>query len=411
MNAIQQAVPGTWPHLTALDAPHTPAARPSGAPLRRRLLRLLAALAAGLILQASPAAHSQGAGVTADTNLIGRSAGVTGSLFARVKPVTEALTAYFAQVNDAGGINGRRLKFINLDDGSDPKRTAENVKKLVDEDKVLALIGIPGSPQTQAAVTVASAAGVPLIGSTSGADSLRKHNRFVFHLKGSYADEFAKMAEHMKTIGLLRVAIVYSSEAASHEAMLLARAELERVGIKPLGEIMFKTGEAKAAAEQLRKLNAQAVVLPAFPVPGAEFYKEMVKSPAWPQVFAWSIIIPETVYKEVGPQVHGLVVAQTVPSPNDRSTGLAREYQDFIKKANLPDGGYTGLEGYVYARVLVEGIKRAGKTLTRDTLITALEGMRGYDLGGDIVNFAPNDHVGRRFVDLVMVGKDGRFLK
>ena len=379
--------------------------------LRARLPALLAACAALLALYASPAAHAQGAGVTSDTILIGRSAGVTGSLATRVKPVTEALTAYFAQVNDAGGINGRRLKFINLDDGSDPKRTAENVKKLVDEEKVLALTSIPGSPQTQAAVTVASAAGVPLIGSTSGADSLRKHNRFVFHLKGSYADEFAKMAEHMKTIGLLRVAIVYSGEPASHEAMLLARAELERVGIKPVGEIMFKNGEAKGAAEQLRKLNAQAVVLPAFPLPGAEFYKELVKTPSWPQVFAWSIIVPETVYKEVGTQVYGLVVAQTVPSPNDRSTGLSREYQDFIKKNKLPDGGYTGLEGYVYARVLVEAIRRAGKTLTRETLITALEGMRSHDLGGDIVHFSSTDHVGRRFVDLVMVGKDGKFLK
>ena len=379
--------------------------------LRARLPALLAACAAVLALHAGPAAHAQGAGVTSDTILIGRSAGVTGSLATRVKPVTEALTAYFAQVNDAGGINGRRLKFINLDDGSDPKRTAENVKKLVDEEKVLALTSIPGSPQTQAAVTVASAAGVPLIGSTSGADSLRKHNRFVFHLKGSYADEFAKMAEHMKTIGLLRVAIVYSGEPASHEAMLLARAELERVGIKPVGEIMFKNGEAKGAAEQLRKLNAQAVVLPAFPLPGAEFYKELVKTPSWPQVFAWSIIVPETVYKEVGTQVYGLVVAQTVPSPNDRSTGLSREYQEFIKKNKLPDGGYTGLEGYVYARVLVEAIRRAGKTLTRETLITALEGMRSHDLGGDIVHFSSTDHVGRRFVDLVMVGKDGKFLK
>jgi ABC-type branched-subunit amino acid transport system substrate-binding protein len=411
MKAQQPTFPATGPHQPARAAHSAPAARPRGGRVRHRLLGFMAAIAAAMALQAGTPAHAQGAGVTADTILIGRSAGVTGSLFARVKPVTEALTAYFAQVNDAGGINGRRLKFINLDDGSDPKRTAENVKKLVDEDKVLVLTSIPGSPQTQAAVTVASAAGVPLIGSTSGADSLRKHNRFVFHLKGSYADEFAKMAEHMKTIGLLRVAIVYSSEPASYEAALLARAELERVGIKPVGEIMFKNGEAKGAAEQLRKLNAQAVVLPAFPVPGAEFYKEMVKSPTWPQVFAWSIIIPETVYKEVGPQVYGLVVAQTVPSPNDRSTGLSREYQEFIKKNKLPDGGYTGLEGYVYARVLVEAIRRTGKTLTRETLITTLENMRGYDLGGDTVTFSPTDHVGRRFVDLVMVGKDGKFLK
>lgn len=351
-------------------------------------------------------------GVTADTILIGRSAGITGSLSVRAKPVTEALTAYFEQINAAGGIHGRKIKFINVDDGSDPKRTVENVRKLAHEDKVLSLIAIPGTPQMQAALPVATDARVPIVGTGAGADSLRKPNPVLFHLKASYGQEYDKMAEHLKTIGLLRVAIVNSDDPAGRENRDLARAALQRLGIKPLGEIGFVQGSgAPAAVEQLSKLDAQAVILCAIPIPGTEFYKEYVKRPVRPQVFAWDVLVPEALYKEVGEKIYGLVVAQVVPSPADRSVALSREYQALIKNTGLPDGGYTGLEGYVYGRVMVEALKRAGKGVTREKLIATLESMNGFDLGGDMVNFSPADHVGRRFVELTMVGKNGKFIK
>jgi len=120
--------------------------------------------------------------------------------------------------------------------------------------------------------------------------------------------------------------------------------------------------------------------------------------------------VVEGIYKEVGEKAYGLVVAQIVPSPADRSFGVVRDYQDLLKKNGLSDGGYSGMEGYISARVLVEALKRAGKEPTRDKLIATLEGMHDFDLGGEVVNFGP-DHVGRRFVELTIVGKDGRFLR
>ena len=358
----------------------------------------------------APAALAQ-EGITKDTILIGRSAGMTGTIAARMKPATEAITAYFDQVNAAGGVNGRQLKMINLDDGNDAKRAAENARKLVMEDKVFTLFSQSGTPQTQAVVPLLEELQVPLIGTTSGANSLRKPNKYLFHAKASYGQETAKMAEHIKTTGLTRVAIVYSDEGAGREGNQLATDALDKVGLKPVASIGFKPGEGKKAVDMLAKADAQAVILTSLAGPGAEFFREFIKLPNRPQVFTWSIMVVEQIYKDVGDKIYGLVVSQIAPSPADRSFGVVRDYQELLKKAKLEDGGYSGLEAYIAARILVEGLKRTGKAPTRAGLIATLEGMKGYDLGGDIVNFTADDHVGRRFVELTIVGRDGRFLR
>jgi len=366
------------------------------------------AVAACLAL-VSPWAHAE-EGITKDSILIGRSAGMTGAIATRMKPATEAITAYFDAVNAAGGVGGRQLKLINLDDGNDPKRSVENVRKLVTQDKVFTLFSASGTPQTQAVVPLLAEYQVPLIGSTSGANSLRKPNKYFFHAKASYGDEIAKMAEHMKTTGITRVVVIYSDDGAGREGNELALAGLEKRGLKALASVAFKPGEAKAAADKLAKTDAQAVILTSLAAPGAEFFKEFVKLPNRPQIFTWSIMVVEQIYKEVGEKAYGLVVSQIVPSPADRSVGVVRDYQDLLKKAKLEDGGYSGLEAYVGARILVEGLKRSGKTPTRASLISALESMHDYDLGNDMVDFGP-DHVGRRFVELTIVGRNGRFMR
>ena len=361
-----------------------------------------------LMAQLQPASAEDG--ITKDTILIGRSAGMTGTIAARMKPATEAMTAYFDSVNAAGGINGRRIKLLNVDDGNDPKRAAENTRKLISEDKVFIMFSPSGTPATQAVLPVATALQVPLVASTAGADSLRKPNKYFFHLKGSYGDEFAKMAEHMKTTGVSRVVVMYSDDGAGQEGRQLAEAALQKHDIKPLAAIGFKPGQVKAALDQMVKADPQAIILPSVAGPGVEFYKEFVKLPNRPQVFTWSIMVVEGIYKEVGEKAYGLVVAQIVPSPADRTIGVVRDYQELLKKSGLSDGGYSGVEGYISARVLVEALKRVGKDPTRDKLIATLEGMHDFDLGGDLVNFGP-DHVGRRQVELTIVGRDGRFLR
>lgn len=369
-------------------------------------------LAAVLIAAGGPLAAVAQGGVGADTILIGRSAGLSGALASRSKPATEAMEAYFASVNAAGGVNGRRLKLMTLDDANDVQRAAENTRKLVDDEKVFVMFSNTGTPQTQASVKVLAERRVPLIGTSSGADSVQVHNPLVFHYKASYGRELARIATHLKTIGMQRVAIVYSPDPSGNEGRALAEAALKAEGLTPVAVASTKPEDTARFKAGFAANPPQAIVLTALAAPGAAFFREFVQLPSRPQVFTWSIAGVEAIHKEVGEKIRGLVVSQIVPSPQSQASRIAVEYRQLMEAAKLPNGGYPGIEGYVAARILVEGLKRAGRDLTRDRLVEALRSIRGFDLGsGDIVTFGPSDHVGRSFVELTMVGADGKFVR
>lgn len=367
-------------------------------------------LALLLALFVSVAARAEN-GVTNDTILIGRSAGMTGGLAARMKPATEAIEAYFAAVNAAGGVNGRKLKLVNLDDGNDPKRAAENTRKLVDEEKVFVMFGNSGTAQTAAALPVLSERRVPLIGTTSGADSMQAYDPLVFHYKASYGREIGKMAEYMKSVGITKVAIVYSPDSTGLEGKQLGEAALKKQGIAPQSIVAIKPEEIGPFLESVTKSPPQAILLTALAAPGAGFFKELAQLPERPVVFSWSVAGVEAIRQVVGEKVRGLVVSQVFPSPQSQSSRLSLEYQRLMAQAKLPNGGYPGIEGYISARLLVEGLKRSGRDLTRERLVATLRSMHDVDLGDDFVSFGPNDHVGRDFVELTIVGADGKFLR
>lgn len=372
-------------------------------------MKLISFFTLALMVLLAPQAHAE-QGVTPNSIVIGRSAGMTGPIASRMKPATEAMDAYFDHINRKGGVYGRKIKFINLDDGNEPKRAAENARKLVEDADVFALFMTSGTPQTLAVMPTVLEREIPLIGTSSGADSLRAPNKYLFHLKASYGDEFFKVARHMKTIGVTRVGIVYSDDPSGKEGFQLAQNALQQHGITPLAVASLKGDNSRAVVDQIMKAGPQAIILPALAAPAATFYKEFAKVPNRPQVFAWSIVSVENIYKEVGADIFGLIVAQVFPSPVNSTMGMVREYAAIMKAANLPEGGYPGLEGYLSARILVEGLVRAGKEPTRSKLLTGLQTMKQFDIGGDFVTF--NDrNVGRNFVELTLVGRDGRFLR
>ena len=367
---------------------------------------LAAALAAAAVV------HAQTPGVTDNTIVIGRSAGITGSLAERMKPATQAIEAYFGAVNAAGGIHGRKLRLINVDDGNDPVRAAENTRRLVDEEHVFVMFANSGTPQTVAAMKVLGERGVPLVGTTSGADSVQAFNPLLFHYKASYGQELKRIAEHLQTINITRVALVYSPDPTGEEGRTLALAALKAVGIQPLAVSSTKPEDAAKLTAGFATASPQAVVLTALAGPGAAFYKQLVQIIAPPQVFTWSVAGVEAIHKLVGERIRGLVVSQVFPSPQSQVSRIAVEYRALMQAAGLPNGGYPGMEGYVSARILVEGLKRAGRDLTRERLADGLRSLRGFDLGsGDLVTFGPGDHVGRSFVELTMVDANGRFVR
>jgi branched-chain amino acid transport system substrate-binding protein len=261
-------------------------------------------------------------------------------------------------------------------------------------------------------VKVLQERGVPLIGTTSGADSVQAHHPLVFHYKASYGQELARIATHLQTIGITRAALVYSPDPTGLEGKALAEAALKAQGITLVGVSSTKPEDAAKLMTGFATAPPQALVLVALAGPGAAFYKQLVRLPVLPQVFTWSIAGVEAIHKEVGERIRGLVVTQVFPSPQSQVSRLATEYRQLMEAHMLANGGYPGMEGYVSARILVEGLRRAGRELTRERLAEALRSLRGFDLGsGDLVTFGVNDHVGRSFVELTMVGANGKFVR
>ena len=371
-------------------------------------MRPLFAACLAIWLALPAAVHGQ---VGPDTVSIGRSAGMTGALAARMKPATEAMETYFASVNAAGGVNGRKIRLITLDDGNDAKRAADNTRKLIDEDKVFVMFANSGTAQTMAALPVITERKVPLIGTTSGAESVQQFNPLVFHYKASYGRELARIAEHLKTIGIQRVAVVHSPDPTGNEGRALAVAALQSQGITPLLVASTRPDALDPLFAGFASNPPQAIVLTALAAPGAAFFKELLKLPVRPLVLTWSVAGVEAIHKEVGEQIRGLIVSQTFPWPYGTRVKLAADYAKLMESAKLPNGGYPGIEGYIAARILVEGLQRAGRELTREKLVAALQSMRDVDLGGDFVSFDAKDHVGRKLVELTFVDAGGRFVR
>jgi len=370
-----------------------------------------ARLLCATVLLAASSAHAQD-GVTSTTVTIGQSAGLTGNLAERVKPAVAAANLYFEEVNRKGGINGRRIRLLSIDDGGDVARSVENTKRLIETEGVFALLLQTGAGPAAASMPVAIGSRVPFIAPLTGTTSLRAANRYVFHVKASFADEWQQIVAHMKGLNLSNVAIVYFDNDAGREGLKLAQESLAKIDLKPSLVVGFggKAGTLKEAVDKLVQANPNAIMLASVQQPAGEFVSAMAATGKRPFIYTSSISIGEAIYKAAGDKAHGVIISQTVPYPNDISLALVREYQDLIKRAGVPSGGYPAIEGLISAKVLVEGLRRAGPKLTRESFIDALEGIKNFDVGGYVVKFSPADHVGSRYVDLTMVARGGRFI-
>lgn len=379
-------------------------------PAIRRTVRLLLSLAFTAMVVVPAGAE---VGVTSTSILIGQSAGLTGNLAERVKPAVAAANMYFDEVNRRGGVNGRKIKFLSIDDKSEVANSVENTKQLIEKEGVFALLLQTGAGPAAASMPIAVQNHVPFIAPLTGTTALRGPNRYVFHVKASFADEWQQIVDHMKGLNIANIAIVYFDNDAGREGLKLAQESLAKVGLKPsvLAGFGGKAGPLKDAVEKVASADPGAIMLASVQQPAAEFLNAFFATGKRPFVYTNSISIGEAIYKVAGDKAHGVIISQTVPYPNDFSLPLIREYQELAKRTNTPTGGYPAIEGFISAKVLVEGLKRAGPNLTRESFIDALEGIKLLDLGGYVMKFSPTDHVGTRVVDLTMVARGGRFVR
>lgn len=353
-----------------------------------------------------PAVHAQ-----SDKIILGQSAPFTGPAAQLGIQYNAGAQLYFSQVNASGGISGRTIELHHLDDGYEPERCAENTRKLIEQD-VLALFAYVGTPTSLAALPLALKAKVPFIAPFTGAMGLRNplHPQ-VFHVRASYNDETALIVKQLNHVGLKKVAVLYQNDAYGKAGLDGVNAALAKLDSKPvaIASVERNTVDVAAAVATLNAAMPDAVVQISAYKTCAAYIRAARKAGYGGQFFNVSFVGTKALSDELGKDAAGVVVSQVVPSPFVQNNQLVRDYTEAVlKSGGTVQANYSSLEGYLAARVMVEGLRRSGAKGSREGLIAGLESLGSQSFGGFNVSFTKTDHVASSFVELSMLTGDGR---
>jgi ABC-type branched-subunit amino acid transport system substrate-binding protein len=365
--------------------------------------KTLAVAALSLAAYALPLASAAEEGVTPAEIVIGMANALTGPAAGLGTHLKAGSEAYIGKVNAAGGVHGRRIRLVALDDGYEPARAAAATQKLIEQEKVFALFNYVGTPTSAAAVPIASKSGVPYLFPFTGAEFLRNPvNKWVFNVRASYFDETEAMVERLtRDLGIKKIALFIQDDAFGEAGKAGVNRALHKRDMKVAAEARFKrnTIEVDEGLKALKAAAPEAVVIVGPYKPVAEIVKRAKAQAFSPKFLTVSFVGTENLLKEVGGDGDGMYVTQVVPAPEDGAMKIVAQYQRDMAGGSL---NYSTLEGYVNAVVLVEALRKAGKDLTRASFMAALQSLR-MDLGGIEVAFSAAKQQGLSKVWLTQV--------
>jgi len=344
--------------------------------------------------------------------LIGQTAGFTGPVGAGVKETTDGAKLYIDAINAKGGVNGQKIELVSLDDKFDPKQAAENARKLVEEQNVLALFLTRGTPHTQAIFPVLEKNGVVLVGPSTGAMVMHEPvNKYVFNVRATYQREAEKAVTHLTSTGISRIAIVYADDSFGADGVAGAQKGLVAAKLQPSALEKFNRSKPDfdPIIPKLVASNTQAVIMVASGQAVVEATKALRAAGSAAQIVTLSNNASSGFIKSLGDNSRGVIVSQVYPSERSIAYSMVKEAQAMAKAKGLEDISPAMLEGFAAAKVLVEGLRRAGPKPTREKIQVALEGIRKFDLGGLEISYSPGDHTGLDFADLSIIGPNGKF--
>ncbi len=353
-------------------------------------------------------------GVSADKIVFGQAAALDGAASALGLGMKMGLEAAFAEINKAGGVKGRKLELKSVDDGYEPTKSIEAVKKLLEDDKVFAIAGTVGTPTAAATQPIATAAGAPFIGAFTGAEFLREpYKPLVLNIRASYFQETEAMVEHLtKDLGASKIAIMYQDDAFGQAGLAGVKKALDKRQMQLAGEGTFErnTVAVKTALLAIKKAEPHAVIMISPYKPAAEFIK-LAKQIKLDVTFVnISFVGSDALAKELGPVGAGVVITQVVPFPKDAAIPVVGRYQASLK-ASAPDAqpGFVSLEGYLVGRAIIAALEKVNGDPTRQALIEAVQKIGTFDLGGFKLTYGPSNNRGSDQVFLTVIQPDGSF--
>ncbi|MDF0521724.1 ABC transporter substrate-binding protein [Bradyrhizobium yuanmingense] len=371
-------------------------------------------LAIALLAATMPAARGDEAGISEDAILFGQAAALEGPSSALGQRMRQGVVAAFTEVNAKGGVHGRKLRLISSDDGYDPDRSVAQTLRLIDEDKVFALIGAVGTPTAMATIPITSVRNVPFIGPFTGAEFLRDPELpNVVNIRASYGAEAEAWIKHLtEDRKFTRIGIFYQDDSFGRDGLVGVKRALAKRGLELAAEGTYErnTRAVGQAWRMIKRADPEAIVMVGTYGPCAEFIKLARRSGARPTFVNISFVGAVALAAELGPEGEGVIVSQVVPFPWDRSLKLVADYQAAQKAfdpALTPD--FVSLEGYLSGRLAAAALEKAGPHPTRASLLRAINDTGRFDISGSIVT------VGTRMLDtppkvfLTVIQKDGTF--
>jgi branched-chain amino acid transport system substrate-binding protein len=353
-------------------------------------------------------------GVSSDTILFGQVAALEGPSSALGQGMRQGILAAFAEVNAKGGVHGRKLKLVSRDDGYDPDRSVAETTKLIEKDKIFALIGAVGTPTAVATVPISSANNVPFIGPFTGAEFLRAPQlRNVVNIRASYSAEAEAWIKHLTVdLHFTKIAIFYQDDAFGRDGLAGVKRALDRRGMELTAEGTFErnTRAVGAALRTIKRAEPEAVVMVGTYGACAEFIKLAHKSGFNPTFVNISFVGANALAKELGAEGTGVIVSQVVPFPWDASLKVVADYQAAEKALDPnPTPDFVSLEGYLAGRLATAALEMAGLNPTRADMLRIINEVGRFDIGGDIMTFGPRMQEAPPKVFLTVIQPDGTF--
>lgn len=353
----------------------------------------------------SSAIPEEALGVSETEIVLGSSLALQGHAGYLGSQTRSGFMSYIYHVNETGGVHGRSIKIIAYDDSYDPPKCLANTQRLIVEDQVFALFSYVGTPTTIKILPMVEEAKIPLVGMFTGANALREPiSRYVINVRASYYQETEAAIRHLiEDLDLRKIAVFYQYDAFGFDGLSGMELALKKYGLTPVarGSYVRGTLDVEEGLGKIADSGAEAVVMIGTYEPCAKFIKLAGERGFNPVFHTVSFVGADELARRIQPHPDiTLIMSQVVPPPEGPDSyahlGGAIEYVNLLKHY-FPEEkpNFVGLEGYFNAKVLVEGLRRAGRDLTRNAFIKAIESMEKYPLApGMIVSFSPTDHQG-----------------
>lgn len=335
-------------------------------------------------------------GVTSSSIKVGSVHDLTGNNKSTGIAVSEGAKAYINAVNTSGGVNGRKIELITYDDNYEPTKTLEMVKKLVEQDKVMALTNFVGTNTTQVALPYMLKEAIPFIGAGTGAEFLRAPlKRTVFSVRSSYYKEVDAVVERLtKDLGMKSIAVLNQNDSFGDAGRIGLERAMARRGMKPSAVAAYDKNTPNNVDEPYAIIKAakpDAVILAAISGPAIAFMKKAYQEKLGSKLVGISSMRTRFL-KDMKPEEYeGFHMCNILPEPQTSSLAICASFKTDMAKSGFKDVTSAALEGYVNAIVLIEGLRGAGSDPTRASLINSLEGLNK-DIGGVKFKYSETDH-------------------